>query len=147
MVINYIWKCQVPITIKCKQPACNSTVCEFPSLHLCLLQSVKAFSEGFMNFCSYLQQSIMPFWRPWPILTSNCAGFQRNLHLQINKVDWKICSLLLSAALPNAAVPTNSEDRWWLLCIHRLCWYGSITSGIRYNKQQVWPGNAAVSGW
>jgi len=34
--------------------------------------------------------------------------------LQINKVDEKICSLLLqrdtSAALANAAVPTNSED-------------------------------------
>jgi len=82
----------VPV-IKSKQPACNSTVWISVTARLCLLQSVQAFNEGFINFCSYLRQSIMPFWRTWPILTSNCAGFQRNL--QINKVDWKICSLLL----------------------------------------------------
>jgi len=83
----------VPIIIKSKQPSCNylQSVISLTA-RFCLHGQCRVLTKVWLIFAA-ISSSQLPFWRTCPILTSNCAGFQRNLH--IDKVDSKICSLLL----------------------------------------------------
>ena len=127
----YIWKCQVPIIIKSKQRACNSTVYEFPSLHgSAYCSQCIGFQRRFHEFLqlssavynAILATMIYPYFKlRWlPAQLADQQSRLKNLFIAAARD--------MSAALPNAVVPTNSEDidDWWLFCIHRFCWHGIL---------------------
>jgi len=121
--------------------ACNTTVCEFPSLHVsayycqCRL-SMKV--SWFLQLSPAVNNALLGSGDQDPsLLTSNRARWL-SAQLADQQSRLKICSssLLLqetcmSAALQNAAIQTNGEDTDNDYCIRWLCWHWSITSGIR----------------